>query len=157
MSDRSLAQTIGALLVASFVETALAGEVSTLGPLQIDTPWARASIGTARPGSAYVTIRNTGDEPDRLVSIETPVAARSEVHEIMEEGAIMKMRPASPLESPPGEEVGLEPGGMHIMLMQLRQPLQEGESIPITFTFRDAGEITVNAPIASLTARTPPE
>jgi hypothetical protein len=46
---------------------------------------------------------------------------------------------------------------MHIMLMQLRQPLEEGESIPITFIFGEAGEITVNAPITSLGARTPPE
>jgi periplasmic copper chaperone A len=74
-----------------------------------------------------------------------------------EEGGVMKMRPAGPLEIPPGEEVRLDPGGMHIMLMQLRQPLKEGESIPITFTFGEAGEITVNAPISSLAARTPPQ
>jgi periplasmic copper chaperone A len=148
---------VGRLLMGGFIGTALAGEVDTLGPLQIDTPWARASIGTARPSAAYVTIRNTGDKADRLVSIETPVAARSEVHEMEEEGGVMKMRPAGPLEIPPGEEVRLEPGGIHIMLMQLRQPLKEGESIPITFTFRQAGDITMIAPIASLTARMPPE
>jgi periplasmic copper chaperone A len=148
---------VGRLLMGGFIGTALAGEVDTLGPLQIDTPWARASIGTARPSAAYVTIRNTGDKADRLVSIETPVAARSEVHEMEEEGGVMKMRPAGPLEIPPGEEVRLEPGGIHIMLMQLRQPLKEGKSIPITFTFRQAGDITMIAPIASLTARMPPE
>jgi periplasmic copper chaperone A len=156
MSNRSLERVIP-LLVAGLVGPAFAGEVSTLGPLEIDTPWARASIGTARPGAAYVTIRNTGDETDRLVRIETPVAARPEVHEMEEEGGVMKMRPAGPLEIPPGEEVRLDPGGMHIMLMQLRQPLKEGESIPITFTFGEAGEITVNAPISSLAARTPPQ
>ena len=73
-----------------------------------------------------------------------------------EEDGVMKMRSVGPLEIPPGEEVHLEPGGMHIMLMQLRQPLEEGESIPITFMFGEAGEITVSAPIASLAARTPP-
>jgi copper(I)-binding protein len=62
---------VGSLVFGGFIGTALAGEVNTLGPLQIDTPWARASIGTARPGAAYVTIRNTGDEADRLVSIRT--------------------------------------------------------------------------------------
>jgi copper(I)-binding protein len=148
---------VGRLLMGGFIGTALAGEVDTLGPLQIDTPWGRASIGTARPSAAYVTIRNTGDKADRLVSIETPVSARPEVHEMEEEGGVMKMRPAGPLEIPPGEEVRLEPGGIHIMLMQLRQPLKEGESIPITFTFRQAGDITMIAPIASLTARMPPE
>jgi copper(I)-binding protein len=73
------------------------------------------------------------------------------------EGGVMKMRPAVSPEIPPGKEVRLEPGGMHIMLMQLRQPLREGESIPITLIFEEAGEITVTAPITSLTAGTPPE
>jgi periplasmic copper chaperone A len=155
MSNRSAARVVGSLLLGGFIETALAGEVNTLGALQIDTPWARASIGTARPGAAYVTIRNTGAEADRLVSIKTPAAARPEVHAMEEEGGVMKMRSAGSLDIPPGEEVRLEPGGMHIMLMKLRQPLKEGDSIPITFIFGEAGEITVTAPIASLAARTP--
>jgi copper(I)-binding protein len=69
------------------------------------------------------------------------------------EGGVMKMGPARPLEIPPSEELHLEPGGMHIMLMQLRQPLEEGARIPIKFLFRKAGEITVSVPIASLAAR----
>jgi len=157
MSNRSLAQDIGALLVASFVETALAGEVSTLGPLEIETPWARASGGTARPGAAYVTIRNTGDEPDRLVGIETPVAARPEVHAMKHEGDVMRMRPAGSLEISPGGEVRLEPGGLHIMLMELQAPLEGGEQIPLTLIFEKAGEITVSAPVASIAASAPPE
>ncbi|MGH6895989.1 MAG: copper chaperone PCu(A)C [Geminicoccaceae bacterium] len=148
---------VGALLMAGFVEAALAGEVSTLGPLEIDTPWTRASIGTARPGAAYVTIRNTGDEPDRLVGVETPVAAQPEVHEMEAEGGVMKMRPAQPLEIPPSGEVRLAPGGPHIMLMELQAPLEEGEQIPLTFVFDKAGEITVSAPVASIAASGPPE
>lgn len=152
-----LARVIGVLFMAGFFGTALAGEVSTLGPLEIDTPWARASVGTARPGAAYVTIRNTGDEPDRLVGIETRVAARPEVHEMEEVGGVMKMRPAQPLEIPPGGEIRLAPGGAHIMLMQLQAPLEEGKQIPITFVFEKAGEITLSAPVASIAASGPPE
>jgi copper(I)-binding protein len=157
MSKKSLTRGTDALFIAGFVATALAGEVSTLGPLEIDTPWARASIGTARPGVAYVTIRNTGDEPDALVSIETPVAARPEVHDMEETGGVMKMRAAGPLEVPPGGELRLEPGGLHIMLMQLQQPLEEGGRVPLTLVFEKAGEITVSAPIAGIGASAPPE
>jgi copper(I)-binding protein len=157
MSKAAFRLTLGALLPVVLTVAAHAGEVARLGPIEIDTPWARATIGTARPGAAYVTFRNTGDQLEKLVGISTPAAAHPEVHEMTQEGDVMKMRPAGPLEIPPGEEVHLEPRGMHMMLMQLRQPLEEGESIPITFTFREAGEITVSAPIASLTARTPPE
>ncbi len=157
MSKRSLPRAIAALLLAGLGATALAGEVSTLGPLEIDTPWARASIGTARPGVAYVTIRNKGGEPEMLVGVETPVAARPEVHQMEEEGGVMKMHAAGPLEIPPGGELRLEPGGLHIMLMQLQQPLEEGGQVPLTLVFEKAGEITVSAPIAGIGASAPPQ
>jgi copper(I)-binding protein len=157
MGKAAFRPTLDVLLLVALTAAAHAGAVARLGPIEIDRPWARPTVGTARPGAAYVTLRNTGDQLEKLVDISTPVAAHSEVHEMTLEGGVMKMGPAGPLEIPPGEEVRLEPGGKHIMLMQLQQPLQEGESVPITFTFREAGEITVNAPIASLTARTPPE
>jgi copper(I)-binding protein len=145
------------LLIAGLVGAALAGEVATLGPLEIDTPWARASIGTGRPAAAYVTIRNTGDQPDRLIRVETPVAARPEVHEMVHDGGAMKMRSAGPLEIPPGGEVRLEPGGLHIMLMQLRQPLEQGAEVPLTLVFEKAGAITVEAPIGAVGASAPPQ
>ena len=157
MRKAAFRQTLAILLLMVLTVAAPAGEVARSGPLEVDTPWARATIGTARPGVAYVTFRNTGDQLEELVDISTPAAAHPEVHAMSEEDGVMKMRPAGPLELPPGAEVHLEPGGMHIMLMELRQPLKEGESIPITFTFRQAGDITVSAPITSLTARTPPE
>jgi periplasmic copper chaperone A len=119
MSKAAFRLTLGALLLLPTVATH-AGEAARLGSIETDRPWARATIGTARPGAAYVTFRNTGDQLDELVRISTPVAARSEVHEMTLEGGIMKMGPAGPLEIPPGGEVHLEPGGRHIMLMQLQ-------------------------------------
>jgi periplasmic copper chaperone A len=157
MSKESRRWVLAVLMISALAGIAHAGEVTTLGPIEIDTPWARASIGTARPGVAYVTIRNTADEADRLVGVETAVAARPEVHEMLQEGGIMKMRPAGPLEIPPGGEVRLEPGGLHIMLMQLQAPLEEGEQFSVTFVFEKAGEITVAVPIGNIGAREPPE
>jgi periplasmic copper chaperone A len=76
---------------------------------------------------------------------------------MVEEGGVMKMRPAGSLEIPPGGEVRLEPGGLHVMLMQLQQPLEEGGQVPITLVFEKAGEITVSAPVGGIGARTPLE
>jgi copper(I)-binding protein len=62
--------TLAILLLVVLTAAAYAGEVARLGPLEIDTPWARATIGTARPGAAYVTFRNTGDQLEKLVDIQ---------------------------------------------------------------------------------------
>jgi hypothetical protein len=73
------------------------------------------------------------------------------------EGGVMKMRPAGPLEIPPGGELRLAPGGLHIMLMELKQPLTEGESLPLTLIFETAGEVTLKVPITGIGADAPPQ
>jgi periplasmic copper chaperone A len=148
----------GAALAATLALTAHAGEITRAGTLEIDTPWARASAGAGRPAAAYVTIRNTGDRADRLLAVATPAAGHPEVHAMAHEGGVMKMRPAGPLEIPPGGELRLAPGGeLHIMLMELKEPLTEGESLPLTLIFETAGEVTVEAPIAAIGADAPPQ
>jgi periplasmic copper chaperone A len=107
MSKAAFRPTLDALLLVVLMATAYPGEVTRLGPLEIDRPWARATIGTTRPGAAYVIVRNTGDQPEKLLDISTPAAAHPEVHEMTEEDGVMKMRSAAPLEIPSGEEVHL--------------------------------------------------
>jgi hypothetical protein len=153
---RAAASVVGAALAAIFALAAHAGEVTRAGTLEIDTPWARASAGTSRPTAAYLTIRNAGERPDRLLGVRTPVAGHTEVHAMAHEGGVMKMRPAGPLEIPAGGEVRLAPGGLHIMLMQLEAPLEEGGTLPLTLIFEAAGEVTVAAPIAAIGADAPP-
>jgi copper(I)-binding protein len=154
---RAFASVVGAALAATFALTVHAGEVTRAGNLEIDSPWARASVGTARPSAAYVTIRNTGDRPERLTEVTTPVAGHAETHAMAHEGGVMKMRPAGPLEIPPGGELRLAPGGLHIMLMELKQPLTEGESLPLTLIFETAGEVTLKVPITGIGADAPPQ
>lgn len=153
---RAFAGVVGAALAATFALTAHAGEVTRAGSLEIDTPWARASVGTSRPTAAYLTIRNTGDQPDQLLSITTPAAGHVETHGMVHEDGVMKMRPAGPVEIPAGGEIQLAPGGLHIMLMQLNAPLEEGGTLPLTLVFETAGEVTVEAPIAGIGAQTAP-
>jgi hypothetical protein len=152
-----LLSCVAAALAATVALAVQAGEVTRAGTLEIDTPWARASVGTGRPTAAYLTIRNTGDRPDRLIEVTTPVAGHAETHAMVHEGGVMKMRPAGPLEIPPGGELRLAPRGeLHIMLMALKEPLKEGASLPLTLVFESAGEITLEAPIAGLAADAPP-
>jgi periplasmic copper chaperone A len=154
---RAFARIVGAALAATFALTAHAGEVTRAGSLEIDTPWARASVGTARPSAAYVTIRNTGDRPERLIEVTTSVAGHAETHAMVHEDGVIKMRPAGPVEIPAGGEVQLAPGGLHIMLMHLNAPLEEGGTLPLTLVFETAGEVTVEAQIASIGADAPPQ
>ena len=132
------------------------GGVARVGSIEVQTAWARASIGTQRPAAAYVTIRNAGERPDSLTKVETPLARSAELHETVETNGRASMRPVEALNLPPKEEVRLAPGGVHIMLMQLSEPLKEGGKLPLTLVFEHAGSVTVDAEIAGVGAPKPP-
>lgn len=124
-----------------------------LGTLTIDHPWARASAGNAKNGAAFMTIANTGTEPDRLLSATSSVAAKVELHtHMMDSDGVMKMRPVEAIELAPGEVTKLAPGGLHIMLMGLAAPLAEGTSFPATLRFEHAGEFTVDVAVEAVAA-----
>lgn len=101
-------------------------------------------MGMSGTGAAYMTIRNGGAEPDRLVAGETAVAEVVEIHEIVEQEGVMEMRPlAEGLEVPAGGEVLLEPGGYHVMLIGLTEDLRNGMTFDLTLRFETAGEVVV--------------
>jgi copper(I)-binding protein len=113
------------------------------GQVELKDAWARATPGKAENGAAYLTI--VSPAADRLVSVSTPVAKKAELHTMTTEGGVMKMRPLAGIDVAPGQPVTLKPGGAHIMLMGLNQPLQAGQSFPLTLSFEKAGqrEVTV--------------
>lgn len=122
----------------------------------VESPWARASIGTSRPGAAYMTVRNTGDEVVTLTGLATPLAMMPEVHETTTNAqGVSSMVPAGEITIAPGESVALEPGGLHAMLMQLQDPMTEGETFPLTLIFADGGEVPVDVPVLGVAARGP--
>ena len=118
-----------------------------LGDLTIDSPWARASAGPARSGAAFLTIHNSGGVADRLLAVSGEVAERVELHNHLMEGDVMKMRPVESVEVPAGGMAQLQPGGFHIMLIGLRDPLNEGDRFPLTLTFEQSGDITVEVAV----------
>ncbi|ETW13295.1 hypothetical protein ATO8_08786 [Roseivivax marinus] len=122
----------------------------------VENAWARASIGTSRPGAAYMEVHNAGDEPVTLTGLRTDLAMLPEVHRTAtDEQGVSSMSPAGQIVIAPGETVAFEPGGLHAMLMQLQRPMEEGETFPLTLTFSDGGETTVEVPILGIAARGP--
>jgi copper(I)-binding protein len=123
--------------------------------IQLDHVWSRAALA-GHEGAVYLTITDTGPA-DTLTDVMTPVAATAHLHESLNDNGVMKMRPVASLPIEPGKPVTLAPGGYHIMLTGLKQPLKEGDSFPITLTFTKAGQVTATAAVAKAGAAVMPE
>jgi len=121
--------------------------------LEINNAWARATPGKSENGAAYLTIQSP--TADRLVSASSPVAKKAELHTMSMQGMVMKMRPIAGLDIPAGQPVALKPGGEHIMLMGLNQPLREGQSFPLTLGFEKASPRTVTVTVEKAGAKGP--
>lgn len=122
--------------------TLIAAPVLAASAPQVSQPWSRPAPQGGN-GAAYAVISSAGPA-DTLIAVATPVAARAEIHEsmIMNGQAMMHARPGG-LAIPAGATVALKPGGWHIMLMGLKQPLRAGDHFPATLTFKKAGKVTV--------------
>lgn len=103
--------------------------------VQIEQGWVRPSVPGQHGTGGYMKI--TARESQQLVGASSPVAGVAEIHEMKMEGDVMRMRPVKSLELPAGKMVELKPGGLHIMLMDLKQPLSAGSSVPVTLVLKD--------------------
>ena len=99
--------------------------------------------------------RSSSPTADRLVAASTPVADKAELHTMSMSGMVMKMRPIAGVNIPAGQKVTLAPGGMHIMLIGLKKPLQAGQSFPLALTFAQAGTRTVEVAVEKVGATGP--
>lgn len=124
----------------------VAGEpAATAGSIRVEQPFARAT--PAKVGGVFMTLQNAGGHADRLLKAESPVADSVELHTHVKDGDAMRMRPVDDIPVPAGGTTKLEPGGYHIMLIGLKQPLKEGEHVPMTLTFEKAGRISLEIPV----------
>ncbi|WP_353475462.1 copper chaperone PCu(A)C [Salipiger sp. H15] len=127
-----------------------------IGALRIETPFARASLPNQPVGGGFFTVTNTGTGDDRLIAAGTSPeqADRTEIHEMSMDGQVMKMRQlADGLPIPAGATVELKPGGYHLMMMGLKQPLVEGETVTVWLTFEKAGTIEIPLAIGAPNAK----
>lgn len=123
------------------------GASPAAGSMTVTGAWARQAMSMDTAGAAYMTIANGTGEADALTGVRTDAAANPEIHETTNEGGMMAMHPVERIEVPAGGSVSLEPGGYHIMLINLTQELQVGGTIDLTLTFEKAGEIKVTAEV----------
>jgi len=140
-------------IVVAMLAVLSAGCADASGDVTIVDPWARASASMQSAGAVYMTI-DGGDIADELVGVAVPesVAMVAELHEATmvqndDGGTMMGMQQVTSIAVPAGGTVALEPGGYHVMLMQLAEPLVDGTEFTITLTFEQAGDITTTVDV----------
>jgi copper(I)-binding protein len=129
-----------ALLVAAGTTSA---EDFKAGDIVISHPWSRATPTGAQIGAGYLVIENRGTMPDRLLGGSVEAATGFELHDVVLEDGIMRMRQLTSIELPPGGSIEAKPGGRHIMFVGLLHPLAAGEKVRGALQFEHAGRIEV--------------
>jgi copper(I)-binding protein len=120
--------------------------------VKIENAWARATPPGAKIGAGYMTIHNSGATADRLVGASSPAARKVEPHVTVRDGDISRMRAVPGYDVPANGTFQLTPGGSHLMLMDLKAPLKEGERVPLVLKFQRAGEVKVELEVRALGA-----
>ena len=132
-----------ALLAVSILAATAHAHQYSVGNLVISHPWTRPTASGMPTGVAYLSITNNGSREDTLIAARTPAAGRVEFHRTSIESGLARMRPAGALVVAPKATITAEPGGLHLMLVDLKEPLVEGMSVPLILTFKSAGDVTV--------------
>ena len=122
------------------------GQEHTGDPIVVRDAWIREPPPRS-PAAGYLVIENRGGEPVALIAVETEAAEQTEIHVMEYKDDRMTMRQVAELQVPAGEEVALKPGGTHLMLMELRQPLRDGDEVELVLRFGDGTERRVQMPV----------
>lgn len=137
----------------SMAKPATGSDTYRIGDLLVASPWSRATPGGAKIGGGYLKITNNGTAVDRLTGATAGFADHVEIHEMSMTNGVMKMRPLdNGLEIKPGATVELKPGGFHMMFMDLKQQLKQGDTLKVTLKFEKAGALDVNFIVNALGA-----
>jgi periplasmic copper chaperone A len=143
---KKIAPTLLALGAAMMMAASCFAQAQSI---KVDGAWVRSAVPGQQGTGAFMKL--TASESMQLVGFSTPVAGVAQVHEMKMEGDVMKMRAVDKLELPAGRTVELKPGGYHLMLMDLKQPLVQGSTVPISLVFRDAkggeSKLDLNLPV----------
>ena len=165
--SRLLSPLLAAALLCGASAGAFAQSTTTAAPavpaagssdaVRVTKAWARASVPGQKATGAFMTL--TASAPLQLVGVASPAAGVAEVHEMAMQGEVMRMRAIPSLALPAGQAVELKPGGHHLMLLDLKQPIKAGETVPLTLTLRDAqgreSRVEVQVPVQAVGAAPP--
>lgn len=137
--------TRAALVLAASATMALQAQTAKddagKAELKVFDVWARTTVPGASVSAAYMHIKSA--KPMKLVKAESPVAGMTEIHQMSMKDGVMNMSAVDAVDIPAGKLVDLKPGGLHIMLMQLKQPIKKGDEVPLKLTFEDAAKKTI--------------
>jgi periplasmic copper chaperone A len=151
---RCLASLCATAVLIVALAPASAHEGSKAG-VTVAHPWARATPGGSTISAAYLELKSEAGVVDRLIGASSPAAGRVEIHRHIMEGEVMKMRRVDSVSVPTGASHLLAPSGDHLMLLDLKAPLKEGDMVALTLTFEKAGPITVEATVEPVGAMGP--
>ena len=133
---------------------AAASQTQPAQPVRVEGAWVRSTVAGQKSTGAFMRI--TATSATRLVGVLSPVAGVAEVHEMKMNGNVMTMRELPALDLPAGKAVDFKSGGYHIMLMDLKQPLMPGSTVPLTLKLRDAGGVESRVEMTAPVARVAP-
>jgi len=126
-----------------------------VGSIEIDHPWSRATVPAVPTGVVYFVLRNTSTEADRLLAVSTPAAEKAELHTHMRDGDMLRMRQVDAIDIAAHATTALEPNGLHVMLIGLKEPLIKGKAFALTLVFEQAGSVTVQVDVQGITDTAP--
>lgn len=116
-------------------------------PIAIRDAWLREPVGDRPMTAGFAVVTNRGSAPRAIVGAATEVAGKVELHEMKMDGAMMRMSPVEKIDIPAGGSVELKPGGLHLMLFDLKRTPRAGETVQVTLTFDDGSKATVAAAV----------
>jgi copper(I)-binding protein len=122
------------------------------GALVAGEPWSRATPAGSKVGVGYLVLQNRSSSPQRFVAARSDVAGKTELHETVESGGVARMSPLPILVVPAGGSIEFAPGGRHVMFMDLKRPLRQGERFVATLVFEPAGAVTVEFEVRGMGA-----
>jgi copper(I)-binding protein len=152
-----LSRLLGAFAVTLLLAaTATRAADYSAGDITVTSPWARATSQLAKVAGGFLSITNHGSAPDKLIAIDSDIAGMTMVHKMTMENGVAKMEMLEDLPIPPGETVELKPSSLHIMFMQLKNPLKEGDRFKAVLTFERAGKISIEFVVGGAGAQSAP-
>ena len=152
-----LREFIFATVLTAVALLALAVEAQTSAAIVVSQAWSRATPPGAPVAGGYVTITNKSAQADRLAKVTTPVSPTAQIHEMSMAGGVMRMREMPDgLTLAPGQTIVLKPGGLHLMFVDPKAPLKEGDIFSATLRFEHAGDVPVTFKVGPVGAQTAP-
>ncbi len=149
LSFRALVVGFGSMLalaIPAYAQTAMPGSI------KIENAYTRATVPGQQVAGGFMKIENKGSTADQLLSASSPVAGEVQLHEMVMEGNVMRMRQLKDIPVPAGGAVELKPGGLHLMFMNIKTPLAVGETVSVKLKFAKAGEVEVKMPVNAMGA-----